>query len=60
MNAGELMINQYSEPVFSHGGRRVVIGVAVCDPGDTTLVDFEKATLDIWRWDAPFTPSAGE
>lgn len=57
MNAGELMINQYSEPVFSHDGRRVVIGVApYVAPDDTTLVDFEKATLDIWRWDAPFTP----
>ena len=52
-----LLINQYSEPAFSYSGERLVIGVApYVAPDDTTLVDFEKASIDIWRWDAPFTP----
>lgn len=57
-NAGEeLFINQYSQPVFSHNGRRLIIGVAPeIVPDDTTLVSFERPELDIWRWDAPFTP----
>lgn len=54
---GELLsLNQYSTPVFSHDGRRLVIGVApTVAPDDTTIVDFEQPTLDIWRWDAPYT-----
>lgn len=52
-----LYINQYSKPVFSHNGKRLVIGVAPeIAPDDTTLVSFERPELDIWRWDAPFTP----
>ncbi len=52
-----LHINQYSRPEFSHNGRRLVIGVApYVAEDDTTLVDFEKADIDIWRWDAPVTP----
>ena len=54
---GKLFINQYSQPSFSHNGKRLVVGVApYIAPDDTTLIDFEKASLDIWRWDAPFTP----
>lgn len=53
----ELYINQYSVPEFSHNGKRLVIGVAPSvAPDDTTLVSFERPELDIWRWDAPFTP----
>lgn len=56
-NSGNFFINQYSEPQFSFSGKRLIIGVApYVAPDDTTLVDFEKASLDIWRWDAPFTP----
>lgn len=52
-----LYINQYSKPVFSHNGKRLVIGVAPeIAPDDTTLVSFERPELDIWRWDAPYTP----
>ena len=52
-----LFINQYSKPRFSENGRRLIIGVAPeVAPDDTTIVDFERAELDIWRWDAPFTP----
>ena len=56
-NNSGLYVNQYSEPVFSYNGKRLVIGVApYIAPDDTTLVDFEKPSIDIWRWDAPFTP----
>ncbi len=52
-----LYVNQYSKPVFSHNGKRLVIGVAPeIAPDDTTLVSFERPELDIWRWDAPMTP----
>lgn len=58
VNVGkELSLNQYSIPRFSHNGRRLVVGVApYVAPDDTTLVSFELPTLDIWRWDAPYTP----
>ncbi len=53
----ELFINQYSKPQFSHNGKRLVIGVAPeIAPDDTTLISFERPSLDIWRWDAPMTP----
>lgn len=52
-----LYVNQYSKPVFSFNGHRLVIGVAKeIAPDDTTLVSFERPELDIWRWDAPYTP----
>lgn len=52
-----LFINQYTVPKFSHDGRRLIAGVApYIAPDDTTIVDFERAELDIWRWDAPYTP----
>lgn len=54
---GTLFLNQYSTPEFSYSGSRLIVGVApYVAPDDTTLVDFEKASLDIWRWNAPFTP----
>lgn len=54
---GYLLLNQYSEPEFSYSGNRLIVGVApYVAPDDTTLVDFEKASLDIWRWNAPYTP----
>lgn len=60
VKAGEkegLYVNQYSTPKFSYDGRRLVIGVAgEVAPDDTTLVSFERPELDIWRWDAPYTP----
>ena len=52
-----LFINQYAIPEFSYDGKRLIIGVApYVAPDDTTIVDFERADLDIWRWDAPLTP----
>ncbi|MDE5877211.1 MAG: prolyl oligopeptidase family serine peptidase [Muribaculaceae bacterium] len=53
----ELYINQYTRPEFSHDGSRLIAGVApYIAPDDTTIVSFERADLDIWRWDAPMTP----
>lgn len=49
--------NQYTKLKFSNDGRRLIVGVApYVAPDDTTIVDFEQAALDIWRWDAPMTP----
>ena len=54
---GQLILNQYSKPEFSYNGNRLVVGIApYIAPDDTTLVSFETAGLDIWRWDAPYTP----
>ncbi len=57
-SAGDpLRLNQYSTPKFSKSGRFLYIDIApVIAPNDTTIVDFEQAALDIWRWDAPYTP----
>jgi len=52
-----LSLNQYSRPLFSHNGKRLIVGVAPeIAPDDTTLVSFETPSLDIWRWNAPMTP----
>ncbi len=52
-----LRANQYTVPEFSRSGRRLIAGVApVIAPDDTTIVDFERGELDIWRWNAPYTP----
>lgn len=52
-----LYINQYSVPQFSENGKRLIVGVApLVAPNDTSLVPFETPALDIWRWDAPYTP----
>lgn len=55
--ARSLLLNQYSTPSFSHDGKRLIVGIGpVIAPDDTTLYDFETASLDIWRWDSPMTP----
>lgn len=52
-----LHINQYAKPRFSKSGRFLYIDVApIIAPDDTTIVDFEQPALDIWRWNAPYTP----
>lgn len=52
-----LRLNQYAIPKFSKSGRFLYVDVApIVAPDDTTIVDFEQAALDIWRWDAPYTP----
>lgn len=57
MAGDSIFPNQYTKVRFSQDGRRLIVGVApYIAPDDTTIVDFEQAQLDIWRWDAPFTP----
>lgn len=57
MAGDSLFVNQYTKPLFSHNGNRLIVGVArYIAPDDTTIVDFEQPQLDIWRWDAPYTP----
>ena len=42
---------------FSRDGKRLFTGIApLIPPKDTSIVDFETAKLDIWNWDAPYTP----
>lgn len=48
------IFNDNSSPSFSRDGSRILIGAApVQEPKDTTLVDFEMASLDIWHWKDP-------
>ncbi len=56
-NGEGLYFNQYTKPEFTEDGKHLKAGVAKeIVPDDTTIVDFEVAGLDIWRWDAPMTP----
>lgn len=56
-NGKALYVNQYSKPRFSYNGKRLIIGVAPhVAPDDTTIYDFERSDLDIWRWDSPYIP----
>lgn len=49
--------NQFTRPEFSHDGKRLISGVGrMLAPHDTTIVDFEQPALDIWVWNAPYTP----
>lgn len=53
----ELVPNQYTRVEFSHNGKRLITGVApTVAPNDTSLYKFETPEIDIWRWDAPYTP----
>ena len=57
MAGDSLFVNQYTKPEFSYSGNRLIVGIApYVAPDDTTIVDFEQPQLDIWRWDAPYTP----
>lgn len=57
MAGDSLFVNQYTKPEFSYNGKRLIVGIApYIAPDDTTIVDFEQPALDIWRWDAPYTP----
>ena len=50
-------VNQNASPLFTPDGNRIILGVAPClPPNDTSLVDFEKAGLDIWVHDMQITP----
>lgn len=46
-----------SAPFFSHSGKRIFAGMGPCKPPrDTSIVEFEQAQLEIWNWDALYTP----
>ena len=48
------IFNENSSPYFSKDGNRILIGSAPRQPTkDTTIVDFEVASLDIWHWKDP-------
>lgn len=50
-------LNENSDLFFTPDGKRVFTGIApIIPPKDTNIVDFETAQLDIWSWDAPYTP----
>lgn len=50
-------LTENSSIFFTPDGKRIITGIApVRPPKDTTIVDFETAQLDIWNWDAPYTP----
>ncbi|MBP5333983.1 MAG: S9 family peptidase [Bacteroidales bacterium] len=54
---GEMGITEKCKPSFSHDGKLIYTQVnEFVPPKDTTLVPFETPGLDIWNWDAPFTP----
>ena len=54
---GEWGITEKCSVNFSHNGERIYTQVnEFVPPKDTTLVPFETPGLDIWNWDAPFTP----
>ena len=48
------IFNEYASPSFSKDGSRILVGAAPQkEPKDTTIVDFEMATLDVWHWQDP-------
>ncbi len=51
------IFNQYAAPTFSKNGTRIFVGTAPrVEPKDTTIVDFEMASLDIWHWEEDRVP----
>ncbi|MBO4340415.1 MAG: S9 family peptidase [Bacteroidales bacterium] len=54
---GKWGITEKCKVGFSHNGERIYAHVnEFVPPKDTSLVSFETPGLDIWNWDAPFTP----
>lgn len=48
------IFNENASPSFSKDGSRILVGAAPQkEPKDTTIVDFEMASLDIWHWQDP-------
>ncbi|MDD3728559.1 MAG: prolyl oligopeptidase family serine peptidase [Dysgonamonadaceae bacterium] len=49
------IFNENSNPNFSKNGKRILLGTAPQQaPKDTTIVDFEVASLDLWHWKDPY------
>ena len=54
---GEMGITEKCRAWFSRDGKRIFTQVNdFIPPKDTSLVPFETPGLDIWNWDAPYTP----
>ena len=52
-----LCVNENAAPSFTKSGNRILLGIGECAPEkDTTIVDFETASLDIWNYDIYMTP----
>jgi len=50
-------LDQNSDAFFTPDGKRIITGLSsILPPKDTSIVDFETARVDIWNWDAPYTP----
>lgn len=48
------IFDENAAPRFSENGERILIGVApLLPPKDTTIVEFETASLDLWHWRDP-------
>lgn len=48
------IFNEHSSPYFSEDGKRIILGSSPRQESkDTTIVDFEVASLDIWHWKDP-------
>lgn len=49
------IFKENSYPYFSDNGKRIIVGSSPKQaPKDTTIVDFEVASLDIWHWKDPY------
>ena len=52
-----LVVNENAAPFFSASGKRIFLGLGeYIPPKDSTLYDFETALVDIWNYDAFYTP----
>ncbi|MCQ2162689.1 MAG: prolyl oligopeptidase family serine peptidase [Bacteroidales bacterium] len=50
-------VTEHSSFYFTPDSRKIIISIAPVRPQkDSSIVDFETAQLDIWNWDAPYTP----
>lgn len=53
----ENAVNENADPFFSRLSDRIFLGLGEFIPeNDTTIVDFETASLDIWNYDIYMTP----
>lgn len=53
----ENAVNENADPFFSRLSDRIFLGIGEFIPeNDTTIVDFETASLDIWNYDIYMTP----
>ncbi len=57
-DARRVVISKNASLMWNAGGDKLFFGVAPQPrEKDTTIVDFERARLDIWAWDAEYIPT---